>query len=59
MTQEEASDRIGEFLKAEPSLSAIPFETPEENLRVRHGGYDIRSAQADPNVVFPITASMN
>jgi hypothetical protein len=55
MTQEEASDRISDFIKAEPSLSAISFDTPEENLGVRHGGYDIRSAQADPNAVLPIT----
>jgi D-proline reductase (dithiol) PrdB len=55
MTQGEAASRISDFLKAEPSLSAIPFDTPEENLRVRHGGYDIRSAQADPNVTFPIS----
>ncbi len=55
MSQEEASERINDFLKEEPSLSAIPFNTAEANLRVRHGGYDIRSAQADPNVAFPIS----
>ena len=54
MTQEEAVRRVKEFLKAEPKLSAIPLETPAEKLRVRHGGYDIRGAQADPNVVFPL-----
>jgi hypothetical protein len=53
MTQTEATDRIGDFLQAEPQLSAIPMTTPEENLCVRHGGYDIRGAQADPNVAFP------
>lgn len=54
MTQEEAMERIGEFLKEEPTLSSIPIDTPKERLRVRHGGYDIRAAQTDPNVVFPL-----
>jgi hypothetical protein len=54
MTQAEAEARIFDFLKTEPQLSAIPFDTPREQLRVRHGGYDIRGAQADPNVVFPL-----
>ena len=53
MTQTEAAERIADFLQAEPQLSVIPKDTPEENLRVRHGGYDIRGAQADPNVAFP------
>ena len=47
-------ERISEFLKEEPTLSSIPIDTPKERLRVRHGGYDIRAAQADPNVVFPL-----
>ena len=55
MTQAEAEARISEFIKEEPALSAIPVDTPLDELRVRHGGYDIRSAQADPNVAFPIT----
>jgi hypothetical protein len=55
MTQDEAVNRIIDFIKAEPTLTEIPFETPEENLRVRQGGYDIRGAGADPNVVFPIS----
>ncbi len=54
MTQAEAVERIAEFLKTSPTLSAIPIDTPRERLRVRHGGYDIRAAQADPNVVFPL-----
>jgi D-proline reductase (dithiol) PrdB len=53
MTQEEAAKRISEFLQAEPQLSSIPIDTPRERLRVRHGGYDIRAAQVDPNVAFP------
>jgi hypothetical protein len=55
MTQAEAAARIDDFLKQEPVLSVIPADTPEAQLRVRHGGYDIRSAQADPNVAFPLT----
>lgn len=54
MTQTEAMARIDDFLKEEPVLSVIPRETPAAQLRVRHGGYDIRSAQADPNVAFPL-----
>lgn len=55
MTQEEAQDRIMDFLRAEPVLSEIPTDTLVEDLRVRHGGYDIRAAQADPNVNLPVT----
>jgi len=54
MSQEEAVARIGEFLADTPTLSEIPSNTPTTELRVRHGGYDIRSALADPNVTFPI-----
>jgi D-proline reductase (dithiol) PrdB len=54
MTQEEAIERIDDFLRTDPQLSAIPVDTPKEQLRARHGGYDIRSAQADPNVVVPL-----
>ena len=54
MTQVEATRRISEFLKAEPTLSAIPIDIGQENLMVRHGGYDIRGVRADRNVAFPI-----
>ena len=54
MSQEEAVNRIEEFIKEAPSLSSIPIDTPKAQIRVRHGGYDIRSAQADPNVALPI-----
>jgi hypothetical protein len=56
MTQAEAAARIDDFLKEEPVLSAVPVATPADRLRVRHGGYDIRSAQADPEVAFPVGA---
>ncbi len=54
MSQAEALSRISEFLKGEPVLSAIPVDIDREKLRVRHGGYDIRAAQEDPNTVLPI-----
>lgn len=53
MTQREAEQRINAFLKDAPILSAIPRDTPDDQLVVRHGGYDIRSAQRDSNVAFP------
>lgn len=54
MTQQEAIERIEEFVKAAPSLSTIPMNTRRDQLCVRHGGYDIRAAQADPNVTLPL-----
>ncbi len=53
MTQQEAEDRISEFMKHAPELSSIPVDTPTDELMVRHGGYDVRSARRDCNVVFP------
>lgn len=54
MSQREAEARIGEFIRSAPQLSAIPVDTPPERLRVRHGGYDIRAARADPEVALPL-----
>jgi len=54
MTQAEAIRRISEFTRSEPTLSAIPIGVAARQLRVRHGGYDIRGATADPNVVLPL-----
>jgi len=54
MTQAEAEERINDFIKEEPQLSEIPIDTAHKNLRVRHGGYDVRGAQKDTNVNFPI-----
>lgn len=53
MTQAEAESRIMAFIKEEPQLSVIPFDTEPNRMRVRHGGYDVRAAQKDPNVAFP------
>lgn len=54
MSQREAEARIDDFLRTEPQLSIIPVETLPEKLHVRHGGYDVRGALADPNVNFPL-----
>ena len=54
MTQAAAVRRVVEFLKAEPALSEIPVDTPATMLRVRHPGYDIAGAAADPNVALPL-----
>jgi len=54
MSQNEAIERIGEFLKHAPTLSTIPIDTPGENMRARHGGYDIRAGELDHNVALPI-----
>lgn len=54
MSQAEAEERIMEMLKEPPTLSAIPSDTPFDQLRVRHGGYPIAAAVADPQVVFPL-----
>ena len=54
MSQAQAEARISDFMKREPELSVIPIGTPPAELRVRHGGYDIRPARKDHNTVFPL-----
>jgi len=54
MSQQEAEARIMDFIKAEPQLSVISMDTPASKLRARHGGYDVRGSQSDPNTNFPI-----
>ena len=58
MSQETAVSRVQDFLKEEPVLSSIPFDTPGENRMVRHGGYDIHGVETDINVGFPIERCM-
>jgi|TARA_B100002003_G_scaffold243238_1_gene267382 glycine/betaine/sarcosine/D-proline reductase family selenoprotein B len=53
MTQENAINKISEFLKSPPILAEIPNNISKEKLSIRHPGYDIRAAEKDPNVVFP------
>lgn len=54
MTQAEAEARITETIKEPPALSAIPSDTSFDRIRVRHGGYPVAAAQADPQVVLPL-----
>jgi hypothetical protein len=54
MTQNQAEERITDFLRLEPELTSIPTNTPPDQLKVRHGGYDVRGAIMDRNVNFPI-----
>ena len=53
MTQREAEDRISEFLRETPTMSTIGRDVDAADLRLRHGGYDTRSALKDFNVTFP------
>lgn len=54
LTQEDVIPMIDDFLKTPPELSAIPIDTPPEDITVRHPGYDIRGATIDHNVAFPL-----
>jgi hypothetical protein len=53
MTQDEAAVRIDDFLRVTPELSRVHRDVEPQRLRVRHGGYDIRSAERDHNVTLP------
>jgi hypothetical protein len=53
-SQQDSLALIDEFLRGTPTLSTIPVDTPNEQLRARHPGYDARSAQRDPSAVFPL-----
>lgn len=55
MTQEDAIKKIFDFVKEKPTLSHIPFQTPREKLYVRHGGYDIKGVEKDPEVALPLS----
>jgi D-proline reductase (dithiol) PrdB len=55
-TQAQAEARIDDYLRTEPVLVEIPHDTPTDQLRVRHPGYDVRGARRDVNAVFPIDA---
>lgn len=54
MSHEEAQARINDFLREEPTLSFVPADTANDQLRIIHGGYPVRSAENDPNVAMPI-----
>lgn len=53
-TQSESLALIKDFLRGTPTLSVIPKDTPGDALTARHPGYDARTAQRDPNTVFPL-----
>jgi hypothetical protein len=55
MTQAEAEARIDDFLREAPVLSEIPFGVAPDEVVVRHGGYDVRGAARDHNVVLPLS----
>lgn len=54
MSQEEAMQRVISFARSAPELSEIALDTPPDQLRVRHAGYDIRASQVDANVSLPL-----
>ncbi len=55
MTYEEAIRNDRSAIERVASLRVIPIDTPEERLRAGHIAYDIRAAQKDINVMFPLT----
>ncbi len=54
MTQQEAENRINDFLEVAPDLSRISVNAGSHELTVRHGGYDVTSVALDHNVALPI-----
>ena len=54
MGQAEAERRVGEFMGEPPVLSEIPMDTPQDQIRVRHGGYPVQAAAADNQIVLPL-----
>jgi Glycine/sarcosine/betaine reductase selenoprotein B (GRDB) len=55
LTYEQAVREARKATERFPSLRIIPAETPEGRLRAGHVAYDIRAAQKDINVIFPLT----
>ena len=55
LTYEQAVRHVRKARERFPSLRVIPAEAPKERLRVGHVAYDIRAAQKDINVIFPLT----
>jgi D-proline reductase (dithiol) PrdB len=55
LTYEQAVRDVRKATERFPSLRIIPAQTPEERLRAGHVAYDIRAAQKDINVIFPLT----
>jgi len=55
MTYDEALRNDRTAIERVASLRVIPVDTPQERLRASHIAYDIRAAQKDINVIFPLT----
>jgi len=55
LSYEQAVRDVRKATERFPSLRIIPAETPEGRLRAGHVVYDIRTAQKDINVIFPLT----
>ncbi|SRR6266487_288561 len=55
ITYEQAVQDARKAFERVPSIRLIPSDTPVERLRVGHIAYDIRAAQKDINVIFPLT----
>jgi D-proline reductase (dithiol) PrdB len=51
---EEAVRHARTFMQRDPTLKLIPKATPNDQLRVDHIAYDLRAAQRDINVIFPL-----
>ena len=54
-SQIESLSMIQDFLGGTPTLSTIDVSTPPARLTARHPGYDARTAQRDPDTVFPLS----
>ncbi len=54
-TQAQTLSMISAFLNGTPTLSTIDVTTPTAQLTARHPGYDARTAQRDPDTVFPLS----
>jgi len=51
---EEAVRQARTFSQRDPTLKLIPKATPNDQLRVDHIAYDLRAAERDINVIFPL-----
>lgn len=51
---DEAVRHARTFMQRDPTLKLIPKVTPTEQLRVDHIAYDLRAAERDINVIFPL-----
>ncbi len=54
LSYEQAIRDTRSALERVASVRVIPGDTPESRLRVGHIAYDIRAAQKDSNVIFPL-----